>query len=377
MDGADSSIDLGALCEMIALAAEEALSERERLILDLRLGLSTGESQTLEQVGSRIGVTRERIRQIVEKCIRRIRAKAGAQARRRQIDGACVVLMSSLQTWLGTSEEAYLERLVELTLPLPYSLSYVVWRLLRPKSDMKLLRRLERRRSAALHTEGRRRPTGEAAARLLAMTAWPGTTRKLSSIPYTRRQREVSSEGLGHTGSFISDKLAREVVFESNIEARFLRALETSSLVASYQEQPFSIPYEYHGQDRLYFPDVFVLLSDGRGLVVEIKPYLQFGLLANLSKWSALKAFCRDQGYGLLITDGRIAMQVVQRHSVPPAYREAVQYALAAGPVSWLRYRELRDEHHPSNLDFAALVLQDELEWTLIPYRLKRRASPS
>ena len=51
MEVAGSAIDLGELCELIAVAAEEALTDRERLILDLRLGLSTGEHQTLEQVG--------------------------------------------------------------------------------------------------------------------------------------------------------------------------------------------------------------------------------------------------------------------------------------------------------------------------------------
>lgn len=372
MESAVASIDLGELSELLALAAEEALKEREQLILDLRLGLSTGEPQTLEQVGNQIGVTRERIRQIVEKCVRRIRARAAAQARRQQVDGACFALLERLQSQLGSVEEGQLERLVKLSLPLPYSHSYVVWRLLRPKGDVKLLRELEKQRKAALRSETQRRPSEEAIARLLEMTAWPAKTSHLPSIPYTRRQREVSFEGLGHVGSFVSEKMAREVVFESNLEASFLRALEKCPLVAAYQEQPISVPYEYDGQSRRYFPDIFVLLHDGRGLVVEIKPRLQFGLRANLAKWSALRGFVRKRGYGLLITDGRIALQVVQRHSVPAAYRTAVQQTLAAGSISWPKYRQLRDEYRPSHIDFAALVLQDRLVWTLLPFCLRR-----
>ena len=42
----------------------EALSEREREVLHFRFGLEDGRSYTLEEVGKRFGVTRERIRQI-------------------------------------------------------------------------------------------------------------------------------------------------------------------------------------------------------------------------------------------------------------------------------------------------------------------------
>jgi RNA polymerase sigma factor (sigma-70 family) len=49
------------------------LGERERLILRLRFGLDHGEPQTLDQVGERLNLTRERIRQIEAKAISRLR----------------------------------------------------------------------------------------------------------------------------------------------------------------------------------------------------------------------------------------------------------------------------------------------------------------
>ena len=49
------------------------LSEREKNILDLRFGLSSGTEMTLEQVGEIYNVTRERIRQIEAKAIRKLR----------------------------------------------------------------------------------------------------------------------------------------------------------------------------------------------------------------------------------------------------------------------------------------------------------------
>ncbi len=49
------------------------LSERERRVLELRFGLIDGRSRTLEEVGRDFGVTRERIRQIEAKALRKLR----------------------------------------------------------------------------------------------------------------------------------------------------------------------------------------------------------------------------------------------------------------------------------------------------------------
>jgi RNA polymerase primary sigma factor len=49
------------------------LSEREREVLRLRFGLEDGHAHTLEDVGKRFGVTRERIRQIEAKALRKLR----------------------------------------------------------------------------------------------------------------------------------------------------------------------------------------------------------------------------------------------------------------------------------------------------------------
>ncbi len=49
------------------------LSERERRVLEMRFGLKDGNARTLEEVGQEFGVTRERIRQIEAKALRKLR----------------------------------------------------------------------------------------------------------------------------------------------------------------------------------------------------------------------------------------------------------------------------------------------------------------
>ncbi len=51
----------------------DTLTERERKVLQLRFGLEDGRSRTLEGVGMEFGVTRERIRQIEAKALRKLR----------------------------------------------------------------------------------------------------------------------------------------------------------------------------------------------------------------------------------------------------------------------------------------------------------------
>jgi RNA polymerase primary sigma factor len=50
-----------------------SLTARERRVLQLRFGLEDGRARTLEEVGKEFGVTRERIRQIEAKALRKLR----------------------------------------------------------------------------------------------------------------------------------------------------------------------------------------------------------------------------------------------------------------------------------------------------------------
>ena len=55
------------------------LTDREQKVLDLRFGLTDGRARTLEEVGKEFNVTRERIRQIEAKALRKLRHPARAK----------------------------------------------------------------------------------------------------------------------------------------------------------------------------------------------------------------------------------------------------------------------------------------------------------
>ena len=55
------------------LRSMDGLNEREQMILKLRFGIDDGRQRTLEEVGKVYGVTRERIRQIEEKALQKMR----------------------------------------------------------------------------------------------------------------------------------------------------------------------------------------------------------------------------------------------------------------------------------------------------------------
>ena len=61
------------LCESLGEVLENALSPREKKVLELRYGLLDGETKTLEEIGLMFKVTRERIRQIEENALNKLR----------------------------------------------------------------------------------------------------------------------------------------------------------------------------------------------------------------------------------------------------------------------------------------------------------------
>jgi RNA polymerase primary sigma factor len=72
-DQIEEEVEAQARREFLEKMFEKYLTERERKILYLYYGLDEGEERTLEEIGSMLGVTRERIRQIRNRAFEKLR----------------------------------------------------------------------------------------------------------------------------------------------------------------------------------------------------------------------------------------------------------------------------------------------------------------
>lgn len=70
---------VGAEVERLLRIADRELTERERAVLEARYGLGGGEPQTLREVGEQLGVSAQRVAQIEERALRKLRSALGVE----------------------------------------------------------------------------------------------------------------------------------------------------------------------------------------------------------------------------------------------------------------------------------------------------------
>ena len=70
---ANQDVTLVELLKEQLMEVLDSLTPREKKVLRLRFGLDDGKARTLEEVGKEFNVTRERIRQIEAKALRKLR----------------------------------------------------------------------------------------------------------------------------------------------------------------------------------------------------------------------------------------------------------------------------------------------------------------
>jgi len=80
-DKAENPLDAAVAAALAEATLEvlENLTEREQKVLRMRFGIGMNTDHTLEEVGKQFGVTRERIRQIEAKALRKLRHPSRAQ----------------------------------------------------------------------------------------------------------------------------------------------------------------------------------------------------------------------------------------------------------------------------------------------------------
>lgn len=96
-------------------------------------------------------------------------------------------------------------------------------------------------------------------------------------------------------GKYFSNKLEKEIYYQSSWEKQFFEHLDTDALVSSFVPQPLSIPYYYKEYKRHYIPDIMITYLDGSGKLVEIKPSAFVNMEINKEKFAAARAYCAER----------------------------------------------------------------------------------
>jgi hypothetical protein len=368
--------------ETLTAAAGEVTKYRQRRALILYFGLDGDAAWTLQAIADEFGVSREAVRQRRDHAVDDLLYGALADG----ANGICVTLIEQARR-LAKQFDTDPVRLLEAFEAGPATKSARDWVTLvlrlagrQPRTAAKLVgQACRRQRAALLAVETNRRAAAResratqrrtaALARFLERALWPSTARDDWQPGVFSPQRDVRA-GLGHTGSFHSQKLRRAVQYESGLELAFLNRLELADHVIDYQEQPLRVDYVVSGNPRTYVPDVVAFLDDGRALVVEIKPRLQMALMTNIRKWAALARWCGQHGAGLLIGDGRVSVRDVLLDACDHEFRAALIDALRNGPLTYPEYANGVGRGR-SVQQLAAAVGTGLLAWQLTPFELR------
>jgi RNA polymerase primary sigma factor len=81
-----AEVVIGTNLKQCTRAALKILTSRQEKLIRTRFGLGDGNASTLEQVGERFAVTRERIRQIEASALRELRRQSGKLRLRALLD---------------------------------------------------------------------------------------------------------------------------------------------------------------------------------------------------------------------------------------------------------------------------------------------------
>ena len=207
----------------------------------------------------------------------------------------------------------------------------------------------------------------EAVARWIEHASWPATT-AAPPVPGTLRALRLTGSDEA-VGSFHSDKLDREVLYESSLELAALTVLENSADIAWYQEQPLKIPYTCEGRQRVYYPDLLAATHTGRCLLIEVKPLMNMPVALNRAKAAAGRAYAHKHGWGWVAVDGTHTERDLETHVIPAASLRAITAGLEAhGHLGWRQILDLRANSRVTPRDIAAFVTQTSSQLVLEPH---------
>lgn len=359
-------VDLSDALMLVSAALASLPNERDRNVLEMRLG-ADGQSLTLAAIGAQRGISRERVRQVQESAFR----KLAARARKAESPGA--ILRELLDDTCNSAEELAKCLLEAANSGFDASPGLVSRFILhaagfRKEVTTEILA-LQSAIEESLKARQRQLARDHAAAnradctidKWLEYSDWPDELAVPPPIGDLSAQRRVNDSDVA--GSFYSAKLGRIVSYESGLELGVLTLLERSGQVAYYQEQPVLISYSAGSRKRKYYPDLLVAMSDGRCLLIEVKPTESMALSINRTKASAGRAWAHACGWGWLVVSDRLTFRHLEEYVIAPAAWSLLDRELRErGVLTWRDRLDLRLQHGLTRLDITAYIIQSGAE---------------
>lgn len=350
--------------------------ERAGVILRSRLGIAGERPETLTRIGARFDCSRDRARQLHTKAV-------GELLRHTARSGRLPVPAYARRYPVGTRDSALTRALLAETYATDTDiavndLSYLKLRLAgHTAADAKRIsgfvtQRVVGWRKKTNHLLSRLRETGPPAgppAPWPHRIDWPGGTGSAAPLPTAAaRALDLADDGRGR---FYLHKPGRDIGFDSGLEARLLRLLDTDDRIRTFQEYPEAVGYRVHDEERLYFPTVVAELTDGRRVLIDVQPLGHLGFRVNRAKAAAARAWAHENGWGwLLWTGSAMGEPELTEYPVPAEIESRLTESLADGPVRLPRLRQLRAETGLDLLDLIALTVRNEWCWERAPFRL-------
>ncbi|WP_372508101.1 sigma factor-like helix-turn-helix DNA-binding protein [Nocardia amikacinitolerans] len=359
---------------MVGVVAERR--KRDAEIVGLRLGIGGEGPETLARIGARFDLARDRVRQLHTRAVGQMlreaalsRAEAEVFAERYPVDGRDSALVRALlvetyatDTDLAANELSYLKLRLAGHAPEDAKriAGYVMQRIMawQKKTNRQLAKLRDAEPAAAAEV-------GEWSARI----EWPSGT--AAALP-TSSARTVDGDDDGR-GRFYLDKVGRDVGFDSALQARLLRTLNTADLIETFQEHPVAVPYDIDGAERVHYPSVAARFTDGRIALIDVQPLGHVAFHVNRVRSAAARARAHAEGWGWLVwTGSRLGLPELAGREVDARHEKGLTELVERGPVPWHEVRRLHHESGLELLDFAALVLRNEWRWDRGPFRLTR-----
>ncbi|WP_271785291.1 TnsA endonuclease N-terminal domain-containing protein [Aquimarina algiphila] len=184
-----------------------------------------------------------------------------------------------------------------------------------------------------------------------------------------------SEESPGTSGFFKSKKCNKEVYYESHLELKLFSTLELAEQVIDFGSQPMPISFKYNERISTYHPDFYYLLSDNTCVLGEVKMLYEMGYFYNWSKWKGLKHYCRKNGIGFLITDGKYDIRDLKEMYINRNFRdELLTLFQKTDCVDWNTIYDLKLKYGLKMLDLACFVYQENVRWYRKPTRFVKES---